>query len=164
MIVMIVIATCESDLHVTSLKDSWETCHRSAEITWCFGSHASSVSSSLCISHPANLVVSMLNKERGSSAVQVLKSLGPQGESFFTPSWICSRCSEGAVPLSQHLEAPLYHNCSCLSPPGLDVWNSPKFENILEHVIRGRKKSNRYALSDPQVRGSLLASPWAAVL
>lgn len=36
------------------------------------------------VSHPADSVVSVLNKERGSSAVEVLKRLGPMGESPHT--------------------------------------------------------------------------------
>lgn len=36
------------------------------------------------ISHPADSVVSVLNKEKGSSAIQVLKRLGPRGESVCT--------------------------------------------------------------------------------
>lgn len=31
------------------------------------------------VSHPADSVVSVLNKEKGSTAVQVLKKLGPKG-------------------------------------------------------------------------------------
>ncbi len=34
------------------------------------------------VSHPADSVVSLLNKERGSSAVEVVKRLGPVGESL----------------------------------------------------------------------------------
>jgi len=36
------------------------------------------------VSHPADSVVSVLNKEKGSSAVEVLKRLGPVGESQHT--------------------------------------------------------------------------------
>lgn len=32
------------------------------------------------VSHPADSVVSVLNKEKGSTAAQVLKKLGPMGE------------------------------------------------------------------------------------
>lgn len=32
------------------------------------------------VSHPADSVVSVLNKEKGSTALQVLKRLGPKGE------------------------------------------------------------------------------------
>lgn len=32
------------------------------------------------VSHPADTVVSVLNKESGSTAIQVLKKLGPKGE------------------------------------------------------------------------------------
>lgn len=34
------------------------------------------------MSHPADSVVSVLNKEKGSTATQVLKKLGPMGECF----------------------------------------------------------------------------------
>ena len=38
------------------------------------------------VSHPADSVVSVLNKEKGSTAVQVLKRLGPKGAYPWRPA------------------------------------------------------------------------------
>jgi solute carrier family 25 phosphate transporter 3 len=38
------------------------------------------------VSHPADSVVSVLNKDKGSTAVGVLKKLGPKGESRLVSS------------------------------------------------------------------------------
>lgn len=47
------------------------------------------------VSHPADSVVSVLNKESGSSAIGVLKKLGPKGE-----YWILSRSATDKGGLS----------------------------------------------------------------
>ncbi len=52
------------------------------------------------VSHPADSVVSVLNKEKGSTATQVLKKLGPKGKTFVIYEDRNSLCFTGF--LSQH--------------------------------------------------------------